>query len=456
MPSEAGAGVSLAPVNIGHGQYTALVEPSTAFWSLVRSDRAGDMICDPSFLGRVEARIGEFATEMERLRYGLLPSAVYFNPTERCNMNCTYCYLPEGMRRRGAHMSREDIFRALVELRGYFRRTLPEGDMPQVIFHGSEPMMNRAAVFEAIDSFSEDFVFGVQTNGTLLDSEAIEYLTSREVSIGLSLDGPYSEVADRTRHTFSMHGVFDRVVRVLEALRGYESYSVICTVTLENLDHLSEMVDLLHALEAPTCMLNPVRCTLEGGRKARPSDSALAAAYVQALDRSYELYQESGRKLVVANFANIVLAMIAPTARRLMCDISPCGGGRCFFAVDAHGDLFPCSEFIGLEGFRGGNLFRGDLQGCFDSSAFRSVTQRAVEMIEPCRSCVFRHLCGAPCPAEAFELNGATASRGAFCDFYQEQARYALRVIADGREDAFLWDGWDRDVVTTFDVNSIS
>ena len=40
-----------------------------------------------------------------RLRFGLKPSAVYFNPTERCNLNCTYCYIPEDMRRNGQHMS---------------------------------------------------------------------------------------------------------------------------------------------------------------------------------------------------------------------------------------------------------------------------------------------------------------------------------------------------------------
>ncbi len=49
-----------------------------------------------------------FAEEIETLRFGLKPSAVYFNPTERCNLNCTYCYIPEDMRRRGQHMSRRE------------------------------------------------------------------------------------------------------------------------------------------------------------------------------------------------------------------------------------------------------------------------------------------------------------------------------------------------------------
>ncbi|MDA8399452.1 MAG: peptide-modifying radical SAM enzyme CbpB [Actinomycetota bacterium] len=454
MPrANAGDGPVLAPLDIGHEKYIALVEPDTAFWSLVKKNRLADLICDPAFLELVREHAHEFATEMETLRYGLTPSAVYFNPTERCNLNCTYCYLPEAMRRRGIHMSQDDLFRALETLRDFFHQTMPANDRPQVIFHGSEPLMNRKAIFTAIDHFGDDFVFGIQTNGTLLDDGAIEFLTSRQVSIGLSLDGPLAEITDRTRHTFSGHSVHDRVLKALNSLRGYESYSVICTATSENLEHLTGMVELLHSLEVPTCMLNPVRCTLDGGRRVRPSDLDLAAAYKRALDRSYQLYLETGRKLIVANFANILLAIVAPTARRLMCDISPCGGGRCFFAVDAHGALFPCSEFIGIEGFKGGNIFSGDLQHCFDTSAFRSVTQRGVEMIEPCEHCAFRHFCGAPCPAEAHELAGDSLHRGAFCDFYQEQARYAMRLIADGREEAYLWDGWDDDTHTTFDVN---
>src|SRR6187397_1953365 len=99
-----GIGPSLVPVDIGHAVYTALVEPDTAFWSLVRKDQLADVLADPAFLQQVQESSADFTAEMDTLRFGLLPSAVYFNPTERCNLNCTYCYLPEGMRRHGEHM----------------------------------------------------------------------------------------------------------------------------------------------------------------------------------------------------------------------------------------------------------------------------------------------------------------------------------------------------------------
>lgn len=450
--ANSGRGPSLVPWDIGHPQYMAVIEPDTAFWSLVHKRHLAETLCDEDFLHRVGSRSADFAAEMRTLRSGLVPSAVYFNPTERCNLNCTYCYLPEQTRLRGVHMSQARLFESLEILREFFARTMPEGAQPQVIFHGAEPMLNRKAVFAAIDHFADDFIFGVQTNGTLLNAEAIEFLTRRRISIGLSLDGPIAEIADRNRRTRSGRGVYGRVVEVLEALRGYENHSVICTATTENLMYLSDLVTFFHELEVPTCMLNPVRCTLSGAAAVKPSELDLSDAYLRALDRTAELYRQTGRKLVVANFANIVLAIIAPTARRLMCDISPCGGGRCFFAVDARGDLFPCSEFIGLNGFRGGNLFEDELEGAFDTEAFHSVTTRSVEQIDQCSRCVIRHYCGAPCPAEAHQLHGHTAQPGAFCRLYQEQTRYALRAIADGQEHTYLWDNWDADTPTVFEI----
>ena len=445
-----GNGPSFQVLDIEHPKYVAVVEPDTAFWSLVKRNKLAEMLTDGELMKAYRKKAKTFADEMQQLRFGLKPSAVYFNPTERCNLNCTYCYIPEDMRRSGRHMSKKRLFDALSRLRDYFKSTLPKGWTPQIVFHGAEPLLNRDAMFAGIEEFAKDFRFGIQTNTVLLDDEAVEFLTSRQVSIGISLDAPTAAIADRTRKNWEGQGVFKQVLAAMDRLRGYEGWSVICTVTGENLRHLSKLVDFFHEQEVPTCLMNIIRCTLPGARTIKPTDAMAAKYFLAALDRTYELYQETGRKLPVANFSNILLAIIAPTARRLMCDISPCGGGRCFFALAPNGDMFPCSEFIGLKKFKGGNLFRNDIEDVLQTEAFRLVTERKVEDIDPCKRCAIRHFCGSPCPAEAYEMNGGMDRTGAFCEFYEEQTRYAFRQIADGKEDAFLWDGWDKGTVDTF------
>ena len=449
-----GNGPLLQAIDIGHAEYVAVIEPNTAFWALVQREKLAEATLGGDLVPAYRKKAAQFAEEMKTLRFGLKPSAVYFNPTERCNLNCTYCYIPEAMRRTGQDMSAPRLLQALEILKEHFRATVPKGTLPQIVFHGAEPLLNREAVFAGIAQYARDFRFGIQTNATLLDESAIEFLRNHEVSIGISLDAPTAAAANRTRSNWQGRGVYQDVIAAMDRLRDYPGWSVICTITGENLRHLTRLVEFLHEREVPTCLMNILRCTLPRSRSVKPTDVAAARSFLQALNRTHELYRQTGRKLIVGNFANILLAIVAPTARRLMCDISPCGGGRCFFALAPNGDLFPCSEFIGLEQFCGGNLFQDSIPAVLESEPFRQVTGRKVEDIEPCGHCAIRHFCGSPCPAEAHEMNGAMQRTGAFCEFYEEQVRYAFRLIADEKIDDFLWDDWDKDMQSVFQLSS--
>ena len=101
-----GNGPTFQPIDIGHADYVALIEPDTAFWALVERGKLADVALGGELLQAYRKKAAQFAKEMDVLRFGLKPSAVYFNPTERCNLNCVYCYIPEKMRRKGQHMSR--------------------------------------------------------------------------------------------------------------------------------------------------------------------------------------------------------------------------------------------------------------------------------------------------------------------------------------------------------------
>lgn len=247
-----GSGPTIQPIDIGHETYCAIIDPDTAFWSLVRKEKVGEALeVSSALMQEFLKRRDEFVKEMELLRFGLTPSAAYFNPTERCNLNCSYCYIPEDMRRTGAQMTQEELVRALGVLKEYFHGTLPEGRKAQIVFHGSEPMLARDAVFAGIDQYKDDFNFGLQTNGTLLDDEAIDFLTSRGIGIGLSLDGHEAAVADATRKNWGGEGYFDKVCATLEKLKGYPNYNVICTATTQNMLYLVDIVDFLHQMEGP-------------------------------------------------------------------------------------------------------------------------------------------------------------------------------------------------------------
>ena len=225
---------------------------------------------------------------------------------------------------------------------------------------------------------------------------------------------------------------------------------MICTVTKVNVKYLLDMVNFCDEHNIHMIMFNPVRLTQKGGQQLKPEDDELASNFIKALDRVYQLYQEKGKKILITNFTNILCAIIGPTTRKLMCDISPCGGGRCFFAISAHGDIFPCSEFIGFPEFKGGNIFTDSISESLKSIAFKKVTNRKVEDIEPCNRCAIRHFCGAPCPAEVDSYYGDINSPSPYCTFYEELIRYAFRLIADEKYEPYLWDDWEDETVESF------
>jgi len=442
VPVNAGAGPHFDVLEIGHEDFVALISADTAFWVLAPRDQALEYLLGPELPRMFLEKEARLASDLNNVRFGLLPSAVYFNPTERCNLDCGYCYLPREARRAGDHMKPARLMESLQILQDFFQSTLPEGARPQLVFHGAEPLLAKDAVFAGIEKYGDYFRFGVQTNATLLDQEAKDFLVAHGVGIGLSLDGPSGAVADRTRRTWGGTGVFAETVKALEELVNYPGLNLITTVTKENVRHLPELVDFLHARGVGNALLNPVRGTQTGGRNLMPDQAELAHFFFQALDRTYELAQKTGKKLVIGNFANLLLGLVAPGARRLMCDISPCGGGRCFFAVGAHGEVAPCSEFLGLPEFHGGNLWEQSVPELLATPQFKQITTRVTEGFAPCNRCAVRHVCGAPCPAEVYAINGRLDAPAPLCDFYTAQAQYAFRVIAQGRLDDYLWDGW--------------
>jgi uncharacterized protein len=71
-------------VDIGHQDYIALIDPDTAFWSLLKKDKIGEALAaSGALMQEFHNKRDSFVQEINNLRFGLKPSAVYFNPTER-------------------------------------------------------------------------------------------------------------------------------------------------------------------------------------------------------------------------------------------------------------------------------------------------------------------------------------------------------------------------------------
>lgn len=387
------------------------IDPETNFWG------AGD----PDKLEKLYSKMREkLVAEIQNFRFSSDIILFYVNPTDKCNANCPYCYLPQRIKNRGKTMTYSELEVIVKKASRFFNTRGTEGS---VIFHGSEPLLNKENLFKIIEKHRY-MHFGVQTNGFLLSEEDAEFIKEHKVNIGISLDSPVEETNDYLRGK----GHYKKMMKVLDWFKNYKGLNVVTTITNHNVDQLLAMVRLLHRKDVSLCLMNPVRGTQKGALALRPEPLKLASEFIKAVEEAIRLTKE-GKRIVVADFANILLGIIAPSARVMMCDISPCGGGRRFFAITADGSAYPCGEFIGMEEFTGGNIFTDSVEDITASKNFHKVTQRRVEKIPECKTCLFRNMCGAPCPAEIYSTDGNMLSKSYYCEFYKKIALHAFKVI---------------------------
>ncbi len=416
------------------GKKQLILDADNVFWGLTKMSNNSDILIPRDLLSLYEKMKIRCDNEMKNFRFSSQLTAIYIDPTDLCNADCPYCYVPVKTRKHGRSMTEKELFFILEKIAKYF-----EGNPKKavIIFHASEPLLVKNIIFKAIEKFKKHFYFGIQTNGLLLEDKDIQFIKNHKVGIGISLDASTAEINNRSRFSATHGGNFSKVMAAIDSFDGYDGLNIITTITKLNVRNLPELVRLLHKKKVPCVLINPVRLTQKNSRPIKPDDKVMAKYFIDAVKESIKCSKNSKRKIIIGNFANIILAIIAPTARRLMCDISPCGGGRCFFTITAKGDMVPCGEFIGLNGFSGGNIFKNSIDHAMASRPFKKIRSRIVEDIAECDVCSFRNICGAPCPAELHALGGMH-KKSVFCEFYKEVIDYAFKLIGEGKEKYLL------------------
>lgn len=119
--------------------------------------------------------------------------------SERCNLNCSYCYFFNGKDQSyKAHpksFSRDLIIKTAAFLKeGCIELGITDLDL---IFHGGEPLLYAKNEFDWMCEYFNaqlkplvNLNFSLQTNGTLINSEWADLFLKHNVGVGISIDGP--------------------------------------------------------------------------------------------------------------------------------------------------------------------------------------------------------------------------------------------------------------------------
>jgi uncharacterized protein len=167
-----------------------------------------------------------------------------FQGTQFCNINCSYCYLPNrNLKGRIA----PDIVK-LTANRLVAERLV--GDKITVVWHAGEPLVvgvdYLGVLIDACSPLVEatpHLTHCVQTNATLIDGSFCTFFLERNIRVGVSLDGP-KDIHDRHRRTRSGVGTFENVIKGIGCLQDHNvSFDIIGVLTASSLDYPEILYD---------------------------------------------------------------------------------------------------------------------------------------------------------------------------------------------------------------------
>lgn len=331
------------------------------------------------------------------------------NVVSTCNLKCIYCWNKGGIygrRQREKRMSEETALRAI----DLALRNSREGDDLLVDFYGGEPLLNFAVLKTAMNhckriqnESARSFSFKVTTNGTLLDEEILRFFDKMGVSLGISIDGT-KKVHNRNRPFPDGTGSWNRIQKRLSAAMSARNIHVSARATLVPPD--LDMVKAVKSLFRQGFYDTEVEFASEACEAFSPVGfpryvekdfEDMKRQYLRFAEfyLKYALYRDEAIDVGISN----AITRVLHECHRF----SPCGAGSNFITVSENGDIYPCIGFVGMPGYRLGDVYNGIDPGLLER--FRYRMRSVVYEADDCRRCWARYICAGNCPANNEQHN---------------------------------------------------
>jgi len=363
-------------------------------------------------------------------------------PTPFCNLDCTYCYLPN--RSSTARMAGATLERIanVVVAGGWLASDAT------VVWHAGEPLVMPPAWYE--DAFAllqsrcppgTRLTHAFQTNGTLLSERWLPVVGRPDVRLGISIDGP-ARLHDLRRRSRTGRGTFASVIRGVRLARSAQvPFHVITVLGRESLSHADALIDFYLAEGIEQVCFNVEE--IEGSNLA----SSLAAHDVEhAFCRFFEriIARLAGLEgpLWIREIASALATLAAPP-HELQANIQTTP--LAILSIDRDGNMSTFSpELLGSTGSAFGGFHFGNVRECDPGDMFRNehflrAWTQILAGVDSCRAgCPWFRWCGGGAPANKyFEAGSFAASETLYCRLTKQLVlETVLRAIEQGQAPA--------------------
>lgn len=321
--------------------------------------------------------------------------AMCINIAHDCNLRCKYCFAGQGGYGQWRMLMSFDVARRAVD---FLIAHSGAREHCELDFFGGEPLMNWHVVQQTVTYVRQQekkhhkkIKLSLTSNGMYLDKEKVKYLTDNHISLILSLDGR-KEMHDRMRPGVHGEGTYDQILQNLKYCiqnRHGEEYYVRGTFTRYNMDFTKDVKDMIDK-GFPAVSMEPVVGDEGEDYAIQESDLDTVKKEYDRLAKFFIQREEEGRPFFFFHF-NMDLWRGPCLPKRLR----GCGAGHEYLAVVPNGDIYPCHQFVGRDGYVLGNVF----EGLKDMKMMREFRVNHVFTKPECVNCWAKFFCSGGCHA---------------------------------------------------------
>lgn len=352
------------------------------------------------------------------------------NVTNKCNLNCKYCYANGGNYCSSEGMMDIATAKAAIDLfySKYKRISI-------IQFFGGEPLLNEETIRFACQYITELHdagridalpVFGAVTNGTIYSEKLAETINKYDISLTFSIDGP-EQVHDGMRVYKDGAGSFQNVKDCIEK---YEKHNIKPNMVEATYNSCHEangcsVIDTVKFIKDEMGIANihitPVCGGEDYGLQNRDS-------FVDSVEESFREMSENKKEYSYLHTQHIVKSLKTRKADKYHCE-----AGISNFSVSCRGDVYPCFMFTDIEEFCMGNVF--DSTPVFDNPKFMKLQDsfKSFNKYEyaKCKDCFNNRICSGCLGSNYFNCNDIFCTSDDDCEMEKRMTEKVLIALSD-------------------------
>ena len=359
-------------------------------------------------------------------------------PTISCNCSCVYCQVNS----RKDNNSKNDMTLRTTLAFCDFVFSLPHKNI-KIEFQGGEPSL-RFDIIEFIvhrlahlnRHYHKTIEYVICTNLLNITTHELKILKKFRIAISTSLDGA-REVHNKNRPSVLYASPFDLLLKNIEIARKNNIYpSALVTVTVLNLSHMREIIDIYIENHFETIFIRPLNnygCAFKNQNILYKLEDYVAA-YKDAIQYLIERNLNGKINLREEMFSIILRKIFSPFNDGFVDMQNPCALGQMCLLVKQNGDIYPSDESrmiseMGNEYWKMGNVTDKNCLATISKKREEILNNGRLENYNKCKNCVYSPFCYADPIKKWYIEMIAGENYESYCGIRKELFRFVFEQI---------------------------